>query len=1224
MAPPQLTKIGKYEGLEVIGRGGMGVVYRAVDPGIGRQVAIKMVTAAAGDDPDLLKRFYREAKSTGILQHPNIVTVHELGDQQGVPYLVMEFVEGQGLESVIRSRSDMAIAEKLSLLVQVCDGLNYAHRRNIVHRDIKPANILVNTEGCVKIVDFGIARFGNEHFTRTGQVMGSINYMSPEQINGEDADSRTDIYSTGVVLFELLTGQLPFRGKDTTSTLMKILHDPVPSLSLFLRSYPAELEQVLARALAKKRQDRYASIEDLGFDVQRIQEDSRDQLIAGYLSNAQVCLEQSDLTRAKENLRQVLKLDRQNTRANQLVREIQAHLQKQQRNEQLLQLNARADEALRHREWDEALAFLDQAIEIDPSDPQLIERRDAVCHSQALLNEALGRAESANQAGDLDLAKKAIEEALAVDPGDSRARALKAIVSKELAERSKRRAIEVLVGEAQKEVSARRFTEALEVLRRAEQLDPGAPEVQQLLGFVMTAREQENRKRALEQFSQEIEDLLNRDEYGAACARADEALLQFKEDPGLLRLRAFAEKQREAWKKRVYVESQIDVAHSLLDEGNNSRAAAVLHQALGEYPGESSLLSVLAIVNEAMKRAGNERAQSEQRDLQIGEAGKAEAAFREEVGGNEETSLEIDKLQTPLQAIDVEQTRLFTITAPAVESGAATRLFSRGAEVSKQEQGIQIERSASNSSVRQPVKPLVPARAWIALAGVALLAGVVGLIQKFSRPSNPLLIVATTPQGATVIVGNRACNSTDCRLRLKPGSYELRAMLPGYRDVSQMVTVDAKRGELTVSMTLEPVATAASVPELAPPPAPETPAVAETTSEGTLVVQTGLPQVEILIDGKKRGRADGQGVFRLSLQPRNYSVLAQKAGFISALERNVPVSKGRDITVHLNLPPAPQSGVIALAGASAGAQVVANGQTLGTVAADGSFSKTLDAGDYALSLSKDGQKTGVVKKHIRPGEILKLGGSELNFPATLVKHAAPPQPNVPPVAAPSGAASARATTVTPPPAATLLVSAKSIHQGESVVLSWETRNTTEVLIDGIGTLPSNGTKTVMPSTSTTYRLTAKGPGGTTVGSFPPILVSAPLASASSPSSAGISNPGPSLFGRDRDGIKQALERWKSAYESESLDDMKRAWPGISKDQQKKLKETFSTFTAIKVALNYQDNDIRIAGDSAEVICQQVMRYTLNGRVQPDQPNTVSVRLSRKGEGAWAVASVSGR
>ena len=140
------------------------------------------------DDPLLLKRFYREAHSTGKLQHPNIVTVYDLGDQDGVPYLVMEYLEGDSLEKVIRERRPFSLAEKLNIIMQVCEGLGYAHQRQIIHRDVKPGNVVVLNDGGVKIVDFGIAQLGNERFTRTGQVIGSLYYMSPEQIQGLDID----------------------------------------------------------------------------------------------------------------------------------------------------------------------------------------------------------------------------------------------------------------------------------------------------------------------------------------------------------------------------------------------------------------------------------------------------------------------------------------------------------------------------------------------------------------------------------------------------------------------------------------------------------------------------------------------------------------------------------------------------------------------------------------------------------------------------------------------------------------------------------------------------------------------------------------------------------------------------------------------------------------------------------------------------------------------------
>src|SRR5947208_13059531 len=305
MASNTVTKIGKYDVVEVLGKGGMGIVYKATDSRIGRLVAIKMMTGGFAENPDLLKRFYREAKSTGMLQHPNIVIVYELGDHEGNPYLVMEFLEGEPLDKAIASKRDISMVEKLSYIIQCCTGLAYAHSRGIVHRDIKPANLMVLKDGNCKIVDFGIARIGDNSMTRTGQVVGTITYMSPEQINAQVVDGRTDIFSAGVMLYELLTGVLPFDGKDTASTLLKIIHEPPPPLKNFLTDYPAEMEEVLFRALAKDREERYATAEDFAFDLSRVQEQLKKSMVSDYVVRAQSSIEKQELTRAKELLQQV-------------------------------------------------------------------------------------------------------------------------------------------------------------------------------------------------------------------------------------------------------------------------------------------------------------------------------------------------------------------------------------------------------------------------------------------------------------------------------------------------------------------------------------------------------------------------------------------------------------------------------------------------------------------------------------------------------------------------------------------------------------------------------------------------------------------------------------------------------------------------------------------------------------------------------------------------------
>jgi serine/threonine-protein kinase len=600
MAPPKVTKIGKYNVLDVIGRGGMGTVYKAVDPTIGRLVAIKTVTGAFSDDPLLLKRFYREAHSTGKLQHPNIVTVYDLGDQEGVPYLVMEYLEGESLEKMIKEGQPCPLAEKLSIIIQVCEGLGYAHQHEIIHRDVKPGNVVVLKDGGVKIVDFGIAQLGNERFTRTGQIIGSLYYLSPEQIQGADLDSRSDIYSTGVLLFEFLCGVLPFQGRDTPSTLAKILQAPPPSLADFLDPCPPELDRVLQRALSKNRHERYSSMEEFAYDLQSVQQDLIRDLIAGYLHRAEAFIEAENWEKGQEQIRQVLKFDKQHRRANELLREVQVQIQERQIGEQVRDLHSQAKDALAARQWEEALALLDQAIILDSANSELIEFRNAVKQSRTMLADALRRAELAHGKGDLDTAKRAVDEALRVDPSDTTAKALNTILSKEILERSKHKKIDDLVTEARKEIALRRFASALDLLRNAEGLDASSADVHKLIHTGTAGLEHQRRRRALEEACSEIEDLLNNDEYEAAYGKARDALRQFPEDPGLLKLRSFAEKQREAWTRRLFIEAQITTARQLVDSGEFIRAQGILNEALQRYSDDPGLVSFLAMVNDSI------------------------------------------------------------------------------------------------------------------------------------------------------------------------------------------------------------------------------------------------------------------------------------------------------------------------------------------------------------------------------------------------------------------------------------------------------------------------------------------------------------------------------------------------------------------------------------------------------------------------------------------------
>jgi serine/threonine protein kinase len=611
MAPRIPKKLGKYDVLDVIGRGGMGVVYKATDPGIGRVVAIKMVTGGFANDPELLKRFYREAQSAGKLQHPNIVTIYDLGDQNGNPYMVMEYLEGESLESIIASRRPVPLEQKLNTIIQLCSALSYAHQHNVIHRDIKPANVMVLKDLTVKIVDFGIARIGNENVTRPGQLMGSIPYMSPEQVKDKAyVDSRTDIFSVGIVLYQLLTNALPFDGKDMGAILLKIVHDPPPPLQTYLSAYPEELDHIIAHALAKNSEERYPTADRLAIDLMRVQDDLKRDMVSEYLVSVDNLIADSQWNQAKERILEILRIDRQNSRANRLLRNVEQQIQTQKRSEQARELRVQAEQAIGRNELEDALRYLDHAVELDSSSHDLLQLRKSVVERKARgdqLAALLHRAESAHDSGDLGEAQKAVAEALLLDRDNREAQTLNAIITRETAEQNKLKQVQGFLDEARNQIASRSFTAALDVLKKAAMLAPNVPGIKELANLAASGQEQERRRKQLEGFYTEVEDALNRDNLVLACDRADEGLQLFPDDRGLLKLKKLAEKQRQASEKRTHVEGQIAASRQLLDSADPDQSLVPLEEALERYPQEPMLVSMLSVVKETLARRREEQ-----------------------------------------------------------------------------------------------------------------------------------------------------------------------------------------------------------------------------------------------------------------------------------------------------------------------------------------------------------------------------------------------------------------------------------------------------------------------------------------------------------------------------------------------------------------------------------------------------------------------------------------
>ena len=265
-----MQQIGRYEILQEIGRGAMGVVFKGHDPLIGRAVAVKTITAGVAESTDLLERFYREARAAGGLQHPNIVTIYEMAESAGAPFIAMEYLEGESLEKLIARKPALPLATKLGHMVQACRALDYAHRRGVVHRDVKPANIMVTRDGIVKVVDFGIARIADTSKTQTGALLGTLGYMSPEQLRGQQGAASCDIWALGVVLYELLAYQRPFTGDNHAAVLLSILQNEPQPMRQLLPECPAALEKIVSRALLKDEKKRYPTMEALLKDLESV------------------------------------------------------------------------------------------------------------------------------------------------------------------------------------------------------------------------------------------------------------------------------------------------------------------------------------------------------------------------------------------------------------------------------------------------------------------------------------------------------------------------------------------------------------------------------------------------------------------------------------------------------------------------------------------------------------------------------------------------------------------------------------------------------------------------------------------------------------------------------------------------------------------------------------------------------------------------------------------
>ena len=602
---PQLKRIGKYDVVNVLGRGGMGVVYRAIDRHLGREVAIKTLTDGIQGNADMLARFYDEGRKTGSFKHPNIVTVFELGDDNGTPYIVMELVDGDPLDNLIASDEQLPLVDRLKIVEEVCSALAYAHRRNVVHRDVKPANIFVQPDGRVKLLDFGIATLEEKKshdvsLTRPGHIIGTVPYMAPERLRDKPLDRRSDIFAAGVVLYQLVAGELPFSG-DEVVLMQKILNEPHAPLSSKCKNCPASLDSIIDQALAKSPDDRYSTADEMAADLTTAIAEILQEQAQELLPEAKRWLEAQDLLRARAALQQLLKIESKHAEARELLGEIQRQLNQRQRAERIQQICQQAEGLLENKEFDKSLAILDEGLELDSGNQDLTKLRHRVEKSkdkQTRIREHIRQADTARRAGDHQAAISAVRKALKVDKGNPKGIALLNLLIKEAQEAEKRAEMKALLQSARGELSARHYKDALDILQKAEHVDPTNPELQLLLGDASSGLEQLRRKELIAQLETDVFSADNLERIQQVALAIQEAMVSMPAESALIHLNAQADRQIREYESRKFVDETIQACRDL----RHREALELVRKARKRIPAEERLQELEKLLTERVAR----------------------------------------------------------------------------------------------------------------------------------------------------------------------------------------------------------------------------------------------------------------------------------------------------------------------------------------------------------------------------------------------------------------------------------------------------------------------------------------------------------------------------------------------------------------------------------------------------------------------------------------------
>ena len=653
-----METIGKYRIIGALGEGGFGHVYKAEDPAIGNIVAIKVLNVQ--NDENMIRRFRAEAITSAKLRHKNIVTIFDFEEQNGIPYLVMEYLDGKNLQHFVGNRNAVSAIDKLSIMSQVAEGLQYAHEHGVIHRDIKPANIMRLSDGSVKIMDFGIARLTQRttSLTAVGYMVGTPEYMAPEQFMGETTDLQVDVWAYGVVLYELLTGRNPFAAEAPGVIMFKVTHEDPPPVCDQAPELPRSLDPILRRLLAKKKADRYPSMEDLRVDLSMVIQEFGEAQVAGMEKDAEALIRAGRYDEALAMAASILRFDHRNVKARKWRSELRDLKRRKEQESRIKTLIDEADERIAVQDFPAAESRLQEALQIDPENsaarPRLVqihEVREKKAHAQRLLVEARvewerqnfkGAFERASEAAQNDPAsaeapeflnriRQAIEQQNAARrksglsrargqllvqdydgavltlqeldrqyPGDSEVRARIEEAERLQAAAAAEKRVAAALSQSREYLSKGAIQEAIDLLSALDREAGRNVQVLQLLSFARDQREQQQREA-------EIEQLLA----GAAAAGTDyeRALLSIARALELspanekaLRLQETVLANRQRDEQTSAIDGELKACRDLMDEGRLEQAETRARALWKRHPDNPGVQRIIRDLGDRLRR----------------------------------------------------------------------------------------------------------------------------------------------------------------------------------------------------------------------------------------------------------------------------------------------------------------------------------------------------------------------------------------------------------------------------------------------------------------------------------------------------------------------------------------------------------------------------------------------------------------------------------------------